>query len=143
MKNPLRSALLVTLIAAVTGIMTSCAKEDAEAKKVDVSAMTGALKSDDKDARVNACIELAKAGPRSAPAVPALIPLLKDKDPEVRRLAAYALGQVGPQAKSALPALKELSADRDRGVVMQAVDSLRSIDPKGFTDLKNTSVTDK
>jgi HEAT repeat protein len=132
---------LAALIAALTGVVASCSKEDAEAKKVDVSAMTATLKSDDKDARVNACIELAKAGPRSSPAVPALIPLLKDKDPEVRRLAAYALGQVGPQAKSALPALKELTADHDRGVVMQAVDSLRSIDPKGFSDLKNTSVT--
>jgi HEAT repeat protein len=143
MKNPIRSSLLGTLIAALTGIMASCSKEDVEAKKVNVSAMTAALKSDDKDARVNACVELAKAGPRSASAVPALIPLLKDKEPEVRKLAAYALGQVGPEAKSALPALKELTADRDRGVTMQAVDSLRSIDPKGFSDLKNTSVTDK
>ena len=38
----------------------------------------GALKSEDKEARINACVELAKAGSKAAPAVQALIGVLKD-----------------------------------------------------------------
>ena len=76
--------------------------------------MTAALKSEDNDARINACVELAKAGPNAAPAIQSLIPLLKDNDPTVRRLAAYALGEIGPASKPALPALKEMLNDSDR-----------------------------
>src|SRR5256885_8923075 len=88
-----------------------------QGKNFNVSAMTAALKSDNTETRVNACIELAKAGERAAPAVTALIPLLKDPDPVTRRLAAYALGQVGPKATQAVPALKELLNDSDRDVL--------------------------
>src|SRR5947207_15281491 len=91
----------LALAMSILGSFSGCSKEDPEAKKVNVSAMTEALKSPDKDTRVNGCIELAKTGPRAAPAVPALIPLLKDSDGLVRRLAAYALAQVGPQASAA------------------------------------------
>jgi len=133
----LASMFSVLGVAALSG----CSKEDAAAKKVDVSAMTEALKSGNSEARENACIELAKAGPRAAPAVGALIPLLKDNDAEIRRLAAYALGEIGPQAKAALPALGELSNDPDRRVVMQVVNSLRSIDPKNYSGLKNETAT--
>jgi len=120
----------------LTGLV-SCSKESAEAKKVNVAAMTDALKSPDKDARINACVELAKAGPRAAPATQSLIPVLKDADPVVRRLAAYALGEIGPEAKAALPALKETLNDSEREVIMQVVNSLRSIDPKNYSGLKN------
>ena len=121
--------------------LSSCSKEDAAAKKVDVSARIEALKSGDSEARENACIELAKAGPGAAPAVAALIPLLKDNDAEIRRLAAYALGEIGPQAKAALPALAELASDPERRVAMQVVNSLRSIDPKNYSGLKNETAT--
>ena len=121
--------------------LSGCSKEDAAAKKVDVSAMTEALKSGGSEARENACIELAKAGPGAAPAVAALIPLLKDNDAEIRRLAAYALGEIGPQAKAALPALAELANDPERRVAMQVVNSLRSIDPKNYSGLKNETAT--
>ena len=121
--------------------LSSCSKEDAAANNVDVSPMSEALKSGDSEARENACIELAKAGPRAAPAVAALIPLLKDNDAEIRRLAAYALGEIGPQAKAALPALAELANDPERRVVMQVVNSLRSIDPKNYSGLKNETST--
>src|SRR5262245_16683911 len=129
---PIRALLLLVVIA----ILGGCSKEAAEARKVNIPAMTEALKSSDHEAQINACIELAKAGPRAVSAVSALIPLLKDADPNLRRLAAYVLGEIGPEAKSALPALKELSSDPDRNVVMQVVNSLRSIDPKGSADLK-------
>src|SRR5216117_3155910 len=134
--NPFRTlALGISIIVTLGG----CSKEDPEAKKVNVPAMTEALKSPDKDTRVNACIELAKAGPRATPAVGALIPLLKDQEPLVRQLAAYALGQIGPKASSAIPALKELLGDQDLGVLSAALNALRSIDPKS-TDAKIPNV---
>ena len=116
-------------------------KEDADAKKVNVVSATESLKSEDKDVRMNACIELAKAGPRAASAVQSLITLLKDNDPDVRRLAAYALGEIGTASKPALPALKEMLSDPDRQIVMQVVNSLRSIDPQGSSNLQNVNVS--
>jgi len=141
MKDFPRILLALALNVLAFALVGGCSKQDAEAKKVNVTAMMDALKSADKDTRVNACAELAKAGPRSAPAVPSLISLLKDPDPEVRKLAVYALGEIGPNAKSALPTLKEMMNDPDRGVVMAVANTLRSIDPKGFSDLKNTTVS--
>lgn len=132
----LSAALAISLFAACTS------KEEAEANKVDVSAMTAGLQSPDKATKVNACIELAKAGERSASAVSALIPLLKDPDAEVRRLAAYALGEIGPAASAALPELKGMTADPDRDVVLQIVNTLRSIDPKSYSNLQNVNATD-
>ena len=103
-----------------------CAKP---AAKVDVSAQIAALKSADKDARINACVELAKGGPKAVSAVPALIPLLKDADGEVRRLASYALMEIGPEAKAAIPGIREHLNDPDRLVALQAINTLRAIDP--------------
>src|SRR5205823_1969686 len=57
-----------------------CSKEGAAAKQVNVPAMIDALKGQDSDARINACVELAKAGPRAKAAIPSLIRLLKDQD---------------------------------------------------------------
>ncbi len=132
MKTPIlgSTVLLVSALLALT--FSACSKENPEAKKVDVSAMIQALKSDAKDTRVHACIELGKAGPRAEPAVQALIGALKDPDPLVRRLSAYALGTIGPKASAALPALKELLADPDREVPSSAVNAMRSIDPKSI-----------
>jgi|SRR6266480_1082359 len=118
-----------------------CSRENAEAKKVNVAALTEALKSENKEARINACVELAKAGPRAASAVQALLPLLKDNDATVRRLAAYALGEIGTASKPALPALKEMLSDPDRQVVMEVVNSIRSIDPQGSSNLQNVNVS--
>ena len=137
MKTPLP---LIALCIAFTVTFPGCSKEDAAVKKVNVPAMMAALKSDNKETREDACAELAKAGPRAKNAVPLLIPLLKDKDPVSRRLAAYVLGEIGPDAKSALPALKELLNDTDREVLKQVGNSLRSIDPKSYSDLKNENI---
>ncbi len=138
MKTLLHTIVLSLVLGAGS---VGCSKEDAGAKQVNVPAMIDALKGQDNDARINACVELAKAGPRAKAAVPSLIPLLKDQDPLARRLAAYALGEIGPEANSALPGLKALLNDTDRAVVMQAVNSLRSIDPKNYSGLKNVTVT--
>jgi len=141
MKNQWPVFCSIALGAICAGCFTSCSKEPAASKNADVSAMTAALKSEDNDARINACVELAKAGPNAAPAIQSLIPLLKDNDPTVRRLAAYALGEIGPASKPALPALKEMLNDSDRQVVMQVVNSLRSIDPKGSSNVQNINVS--
>lgn len=105
-------------------LLTACKEK---APKVDIAAATQGLKSPDTDARANACIELAKAGPNSAGAINDLIPLLKDKDPLVRHLAAYALGQIGPKAAPAIPALKEAMNDSDHQVVSDVLNALRFI----------------
>jgi len=121
--------------------LSGCSKEDAAAKKINVAGLTEALKSGDAEARINACVELAKAGPRAASAVQALIPVLKDNDPILRRLAAYALGEIGAASAPALPTLKEMLGDPDRQVVMQVVNSLRSIDPKNASGLQNVNIS--
>lgn len=118
------------LLTAIVGLSAGCSKEGGGDKKVNVTAMTADLKNPDKDKRINACIELAKAGPNAAPAVDSLLPLLKESDPLVRRLAAYALGQIGPKASKALPAMKELLTDSDYNVQTTVISSMRFIDPK-------------
>lgn len=140
MKKPRHSLLLIALALMVNSLGSSCSKEETAGSKVNVSAMITALKGQNKEAQVNACAELAKAGPEAAPAVSALLPLLKDQDPLVRRLAAYALGQVGPKASQAIPALKELLKDSDRDVLTATVNALRSIDPKSAGDGKLLNV---
>jgi HEAT repeat protein len=117
-------ALLTALSLPVFGLLTACGQK---APKVNVTVNTQDLKSPDTDKKVNACTELAKAGPQAASVVPDLIPLLKDKDPLVRSLAAYALGQIGPAASAALPALREAMSDSDPQVPRSAMNALRSI----------------
>lgn len=126
MKKPLSQFALIVLATVVVGVLSACSAKE---EKVDVSTQTAALKSPDKDARVNACVELAKAGPKAVSAVPDLIPLLKDQDSEVRRLAAYAIMEIGPEAKAAIPGIKELLSDPKQDVALQAVNTLRIIDP--------------
>jgi HEAT repeat protein len=122
---------LGVLSAVLMLLMVGCSGGDGNSDaKVDVTAQIQELSKPDKDARMNASIELAKAGPKAAPAIDVLIPLLKDPESEVRRLAAYALGEIGPKAASAVPPLKELLKDSEMTVVQQAVNSLRNIDPK-------------
>ncbi len=132
MKKPLSNSLITILALLFAGFLAACAAKE---QSVDVSATTQALKSADKDTRVNACVELAKAGAKAAPAVPDLIPLLKDKDSEVKRLAAYALMEIGPGAKAAIAPLRELLNDPERAVALQAINSLRAIDPNA-ADIK-------
>lgn len=139
MKRASHVFLSVVLSFAAATILTGCSKESGT-EHVDVQANMTALKGNDKEARANALVELAKAKEKAAPAVPALIPLLKDTDPETRRLAAYVLGEIGPQAKAALPGLKELLKDPDRQVVMQVVNAIRTVDPTAG-DLKNVTVS--
>ena len=134
--NPLHMLRLFTMVFAIT-LAVGCSKSD----KVDVKANMAALKSAEGEAKVNALVELSKAGPEAAPAVPDLITLLKDTDPMVRRLAAYTLGQIGEKAKPASAELKRLMTDSDRDVVMNAVNALRAIDAASVQGVKVDNVT--
>jgi len=129
-----RRTLFSTLLGfLISSLFVGCGQKP-EAK-VDISAQIAGLKSPDKDTRINACVEIAKAGPNAASAVPTLIPLLKDADAEVRKLASYALYEIGPAAKAAISAVREHLNDPDRYVAAQAVNTLRAIDPTA-ADLK-------
>jgi HEAT repeat protein len=125
------AGLLVALTSlALAGLFCGCSKSGSSgAAKVDLSAQREALKSPDKDTRINAFVALGSMKEAAAPAVPDIISHLKDPDPEIRRLAAYALGEIGPAAKEALPQLKTMMSDSEVSVVTQVVNSMRSINP--------------
>lgn len=126
--SSITTTLAITLLLSANG----CSKEDnamGGGEKVDVAAQLAIVKSGEDNAKVDALVEIGKAGPRAADAVPALIEALKSKDETVRRMAAYALGQIGPKAKAAVPALQALLNDPVREIPLQAVNSWRLIDP--------------
>lgn len=127
-------ALILSLTVAAGTLLTGCGGGASD--KVNVPAQITVLKGEDKEARINALAELAKAGEEAAPAISTLTPLLKDQDPLVRRLAAYALGQIGPKAKSAVTDLKPLLNDGDRDVITSALNALRAIDPTSVGGIK-------
>ncbi len=127
MHNFLRHLGRLAVIALVPLLFVACGKGGSG--KVNVAEKIEALKSPDLALRTDALADLAAAGPKAEPAIPALIPLLKDPDKDMRRLAAYALGEIGPKAKSAIPELKELLKDGDMSVIQAAGNAMRSIDP--------------
>ena len=113
-----------------------CGRSSGPNEKIDVQAQIQNLKSADADARANACVELAKAGPGAAGAVQPLIESLKDSDPLVRRLSAYVLGEIGPAAKDAIPVLKTMLTEPDRQLIAAVVIAIRAIDPNNNKDLQ-------
>ena len=116
-------------------VLTGCGQAGPPAPKVDLKAQTDALKSPDKDTRMNAAAALATLKQGAVGAVPNLIDALKDPEPEVRRLAAYALMEIGPPAKAALPQLNTMTQDPDRSVVTQVINTIRTIDTTAMKDL--------
>ena len=126
----LASRCFGVLFAVLLAAFASGCGGDGGKEKINVQSQIQNLTSQDNDARVNALVELAKAGPDATAAVKPLIPLLKDPDGLVRRLAAYALGQIGPTAKEAVATLQTLLTDPDRNVVTAALNAIRAIDPK-------------
>lgn len=69
-------------------------RADARRSKDTVAALTAALASADKDARLRAVMALGGKGPAARSAIPALEKLLKDESPAVRSAAAGALRSV-------------------------------------------------
>ncbi len=135
-----RLGLSLAIFLLVPGFILGCKqKEDAKwgNKNVDVQAAIQTLKGNDKQAQINALVDLAAAKADSA--VPVLREKLKDPDPEIRRLSAYALYEIGPKAAAALPDLKPMLGDPDPQVAIQVVNTLRAIDPKAVegVEVKN------
>jgi HEAT repeat protein len=127
MKLFTRISLLPFLVAVL--FLTACGERTGGDRSVNVPQEIQRLESPEAETRIDAIIELAKAGPHAESAVPHLIPLLKDRHIDVRRLSAYALGEIGPSAKPALPALDELLDDNDMYVRSAALNAMRAIDP--------------
>ena len=138
MKTPVQTILALTVFGLLV-VTPGCSSKESDSKEVNVSKQINALKSADKNARIDAMVQLGSAGKKALPAMPVLIETVKDKDPEIRRLAAYALGEIGPRATPAIAPLKELLKDENREVVTQVVNSLRNIDPKAI-DERNVNV---
>jgi ABC-type oligopeptide transport system substrate-binding subunit len=133
MKTLPRSFVIFCYALAVASLLAACSKSSTPTPNVDVTAKTEQLKSPDTNTKVQALTELAAAGPKSAPAIPALLETLKDSDPLVRRLSAYALGEIGPAAKETIPALKEALNQGvqagERDMVTSSMNAIRAIDP--------------
>lgn len=92
---------------------------EAKASDFRTKVLPGALEDlahPDPDVRRGAAEVLGRFGPRSAPAVPALIHGLDDRDASVRLASAHALGLIGTAARDALPALAAREADPDERV---------------------------
>jgi HEAT repeat protein len=144
MKSTIPFALAVVCCSiTIAGVFGGCSSKNSSKPDVDVAKQISALKSEDKNARVDAAVALASSGAKAAAAVPTLIETLKDHDPEVRRLAAYALGEIGPKASQAIPALKALLRDENREVATQVVNTLRNIDPKSINEQNVNVMSDR
>lgn len=115
---------LSMLLAVLTLPGTGCTnkKEAAVDIKAQVQALTG-----DQDAKLNALVELSKAGPGALPALDKIVALLAEDDPLIRRTAAYTLEQMGPAAKSAIPALEKAMEGATIDVTMAATRAISAL----------------
>jgi HEAT repeat protein len=91
-----------------------------------VPALARALGDDRYWVRRSAIKALGTLGPRSAPAVPALVRLLGPKS-DTAKHAARALGKIGPDARDAVPALEKLLASADGEVRAASKQALAAI----------------
>ncbi len=66
-----------------------------------------ALRSPDRQVKIQAADVLARMGSDAKPAVSDLVALLDDPDPEIRKVATRTLGRIGPDAAAAVPALMQ------------------------------------
>jgi HEAT repeat protein len=83
----------------------------------------------DPQRRVRGLQVLARIGPESEPAVPALSELLKSGDPLTKTEVLYTLGAIGPGAQAAVSAIAEQLRDNDPRVVQAAEIALGKIGP--------------
>lgn len=92
-----------------------------------VPALSALLKDSDPLKRARAADELARLGPRAAPAVKPLGALLSDPDPDVRASAALALGNLGPASDGAVRRLVKALSDPSADVQSSAALALGRI----------------
>lgn len=118
---PLTLAVLLTLLT-LPGTGCTNKKEAAVDIQAQVQALTG-----DQDAKLNALVELSKAGPGALPALDKIVALLTEDDPLIRRTAAYAIEKIGPTAKSAIPALEKAMEGATIDVTMAATRAIEAL----------------
>ena len=91
----------------------SSAEQSSKDPAQRVQELLAALKDADCSVRVNVVCALARLGPASQSAVPALIETLDDRDWVVRVATITALGEIGENAAEAVPVLIEALANED------------------------------
>lgn len=99
----------------------------------------------DATAQAQAGLGLAKLGPESAPATPALMTALRSTTALVRQNAAVALGAIGPEARAAVPVLAAGLSDPEWAVRRQCAVALGAIGPdaKSAATALKKAATDK
>lgn len=85
------------------------------------------IDSGDERLRRQSLMEVAKLGPRAAPAVPALMAELSNDNFMFKVFAIDSLAKIGPASAPAVPALKSLLNDRNPAVRDAAARALRKI----------------
>ena len=83
----------------------------------------------DPQRRVRGLQVLARIGPESAPAVPALVELLKSADAASKAEILSTLGAIGPGAQAAVTAISDQLSDNDPRVAQAAAIALGKIGP--------------
>ena len=102
-----------------------CIRNDAVIDAV-IPCLCTALYGGSSKMRLWASNLLREIGPRSAPAVPALIYALQDRRWSVQASVARVLAQIGPPARSALPCLISALVDNHGGILPNVYEYLCS-----------------
>ncbi|OVE76839.1 hypothetical protein BVX98_04580 [bacterium F11] len=76
-----------------------------EFKKMTTKELIETLKTDERDRKHRALIEIRNRGPKAKEAVPALVELLESNNVNFRHYAAEALANIGPPSEPAIPIL--------------------------------------
>jgi HEAT repeat protein len=119
---------------------------DPAASTVQLSAVISKLAADvrsgNHDSKKQAIRLLGRMGPRSLPAVRALIQALDDKDDDIKNCAADAISLIGPEA---FPALNEALSNENENVrlgVLKALEGIRPWRKSTITHIEKT-LTDR
>jgi HEAT repeat protein len=113
-------------LAAVLAIPASLTAADS----VRIDGLARELQHPDPGMRCAAAYSLARFGPGSASAVPALVVALADSDPLVRTAAATTLGAIGVAARPAGGALRQALTDKHGAVRIEAALAAWRVDPQ-------------
>lgn len=95
----------------------------------NVSELARQLESSDVQARIDACQELARLGPKAEAAVSQLVAAVESSHPQLQRNAALALAELGTAAAPAVTALAANLSNTDADVRAYSAYALGSIGP--------------
>jgi len=95
---------------------------------VEVPALTEIVNQQEGPIRLAALSALGELGPKSLPAVEAIVRLLPASDADTRFVAIHTLGKIGPQAGQALADLARVFEDRDVSIRARTIEAMVRID---------------